>query len=120
MLIVFISITGKIASFLKKTGHEPCLQINTGKEVVTQPFFLICGSIGFGEPAPQLLAFLENNHHYLKGIIGSGNKNWGSLYGKAPRDVAEKYGVPLLFLFESAGNSHDLAKFEEVIQLKNI
>lgn len=116
MLLIYISLTGKVASFVKKTGYQPCLQILTGKEIVDEPFVLICGSTGFGETHPHLLEFLENNFNYLKAVIGSGNKNWGNMYGKSPKDISEKYQVPLLFIFEVSGNSHDIEKFEEAMK----
>ena len=118
MLIVFISITGKISSFLQKTGYEHCFQIFTGKEIVDEPFVLMCGSVGFGESPVQLVKFLENNHNYMKAVIGSGNKNWGNMYGKAPRDISKKYGVPLLFMFESSGNSYDIEQFHQIMKSK--
>ena len=115
MLIVYISVTGKIKTFLKKTHYPHTLRISTGGEVVSEPFILMTGTIGMGEIHAHVSQFLQHNVQYMIAVIGSGNKNWGSMYCKAAIDIAEHYAVPLLFCFESAGNSHDIERFHQVM-----
>ena len=116
MKIVYISLTGKIASFLKKAGYPDIMRIETGEEKISEDYILMCGTVGMGEIHTHLVQFLKNNHHHLTGVIGSGNKNWGQMYNKAPLDIAKKYDVPVLMLFESAGNSHDVDKFNKMME----
>ncbi|MCL2587216.1 MAG: class Ib ribonucleoside-diphosphate reductase assembly flavoprotein NrdI [Firmicutes bacterium] len=116
MLVVYISKTGKIDRFIEKIGHFSTLKIETGDEVVTQQFILIAGTIGFGEVAPELKTFLKNNHKFLHAVVGSGNKNWGSLYCAAAIKIAKRFNVPLLMKFESAGNTHDIEEFKKILK----
>lgn len=115
MRIVYISITGKIKTFIHKTQYPHTLAITTGNELVSEPFILLTGTIGMGEIHTHVNQFLKNNHPHLQAVIGSGNKNWGAMYCKAAIDIAAHYQVPLLFCFESAGNNHDVARFHEVM-----
>ena len=115
MLVVYISITGKIKTFLHKTGHPHTLAITTGEEVVSEPFVLMTGTIGMGEIHAHVTQFLKTNHAHLVAVIGSGNKNWGAMYCKAAIDIADHYDEPLLFKFESAGNSHDVERFHQAM-----
>ena len=118
MLVVFISKTGKIRQFLQKTGYENILEIKTGQEIAGQDFILLVGTVGFGEIAPEVVDFLKQNHGNMKAIIGSGNKNWGSCYCGAAYKISEKTGVPILMTFESAGTTHDVEKFLQVVRGK--
>jgi len=116
MLIVYISKTGKIDRFIEKVNHSPVLKIDTGAEVVNEPFILVAGTVGFGEIAPELKIFLKNNSQHLRAVVGSGNKNWGALYCAAAIKIAEKFNVELLMKFESAGNTHDVEKFKQILK----
>lgn len=116
MLIVYISATGKVDCFISKLGHNNTLKIVTGNEEVTEEFILVTGTVGFGEVPRNIKSFLGNttNASFLKAVVGSGNKNWGKLYCKAAHIVAEKFNVPLLMTFESAGTTHDVENFLNV------
>ena len=115
MLIVYISKTGKIERFLEKTEYPNLKRIVDGTEMVNEPFILLTGTVGIGEIAQEVKDFLKNNHQLLKGVIGSGNKNWGAMYCKAAYKVAKKFDVPMLMTFESAGTTHDVEEFNKVM-----
>lgn len=116
MLVVYITFTGKVKNFVERTNYKNILEIKTGLEKTNEPFVLICGTIGFGEINPNLIKFLKNNKENLKAVIGSGNKNWGSvLFCKAAKDISKTFKVPLLFTFENSGNNYDLEKFKEIL-----
>lgn len=116
MLLVYISKTGKLDRFMEKLGHTPVLKINLGDEIVSQKFILVTGTVGFGEVAPELKAFLRGNYKYLHAVVGSGNKNWGSLYCSAAIKISERFNVPLLMKFESSGNTHDIELFRKILK----
>ncbi|MCL1924412.1 MAG: class Ib ribonucleoside-diphosphate reductase assembly flavoprotein NrdI [Defluviitaleaceae bacterium] len=115
MKIVYMSITGKVHAFLKKTNFTNLTRIITGKELISEPYILVTGTIGMGEIAPELDNFLTNNYKNLKAVVGSGNKNWGDMYCKAAYTISERYNIRLLMTFESAGNKHDVSKFNDLI-----
>ena len=52
----------------------------------------------------------------LRGVIGSGNTNFGSLFGIAADIVAKKCDVPLLFKFELMGTSSDVEKVNKGLE----
>lgn len=62
-------------------------------------------------------AFLRSpaNRRRLVGIIGSGNRNFGSFYQAAARDLARTSGRPILFEFELAGTPEDVERCAEIL-----
>jgi len=59
--------------------------------------------------------FLIKNHQYMKGVIGSGNKNWGSSYCGSAETISKQYGVPLIHKFELSGNQKDVEKIKQEV-----
>jgi len=116
MLIAYFSATGKIKKFLQKTGYDHLYDISEKGDVINEPFILMTGTVGIGEIHPAVASFVKQNHSKMQAVIGSGNKNWGANYCKAAIEIADHYKVPLLFCYESAGNTHDIAKFNETIK----
>lgn len=114
--IVYFSRTNNIQKFIDKTK----ISAIKGKKdiVINSSFILLTYTDKFGEVPEEVNEFLKNNHKKLKGVIGSGNKNWGINYCKAVDLISEKYNVPKLQTFELSGNIHDVKKFKEIIKLK--
>ena len=57
---------------------------------------------------------LRENHKHLRGVVGSGNKNWGNRFAKASEIISEQYNVPLLMKIELHGNTKDLINFRKI------
>ena len=55
------------------------------------------------------------NHHNLKAVAGSGNRNWGQNFAKASEEIANQYHVPLLMKFELHGNQAIADEFKEKV-----
>ncbi|MGN5650855.1 class Ib ribonucleoside-diphosphate reductase assembly flavoprotein NrdI [Bacillus sp. Brlt_9] len=112
MLIVYASKTGKVRSFVNKLGMR-AVEIKD-EVILTEPFVLITYTIGFGQVPDEVQNFLEDNHIYLRGVISSGNRNWGNNFGKAADIISQKYrladgsNIPLLHKFEMAGTNKDI------------
>lgn len=115
MLIVYFSgKAGNTEKFVKKVGL-PSLRIpSEGSLEVNEPYILIVPSYGGGEvkgsvPLP-VIKFLndENNRSHIKGVIGSGNTNFGEMYCYGAKIISEKCGVPLLYKFELLGTTKDV------------
>ncbi|PCF55018.1 ribonucleotide reductase assembly protein NrdI [Staphylococcus delphini] len=117
MKVVFYSFTGNVRRFVKRTELDNTLEINetNASEEVTEPFIIVTGTIGFGEVPQPVQQFLEINHENLKGVVASGNRNWGSNFAKAGATIADTYHVPLLMKFELHGNSQDTTEFKEKV-----
>lgn len=75
---------------------------------------------GFGEVPIEVEEFLSLNHLNLRGIIGSGNRNWGSNYCRSAYILSERYSVPLLMTFEMSGTRKDVIKFQEILEKQGL
>lgn len=88
----------------------------------TAPYILFLATYsnnkGEGAIAPQILKFLEykENAKFLKGIVGSGNMNFGRNYCLAAEIVSQRYNVPVLYRFELLGMREDVEAVKEIIQ----
>lgn len=60
----------------------------------------------------QVIAFLNiaRNRGFLRGVIASGNRNFGTTFARAGDVIAAKCSVPVLYRFELAGNDMDVAR----------
>ena len=100
------------------TAAEPELEI-------TAPFILITPTYGGGRDGgavpKQVIKFLnkEKNRNLLRGVITSGNTNFGSTYGLAGKIIAEKCNVPLLHTFELLGTFADETTVKQILQERN-
>lgn len=81
---------------------------------VDESYILIVPSYGGGGTAGavprQVIRFLNDEHNraLLRGVIASGNRNFGEAYGRAGDVIARKYGVPWLYRFELMGTQSDI------------
>lgn len=127
MDIYYASKTHNIKRFLRKYAqtydvHRVFTHIpNTPHQnipVPTKPFVLFTYTTGFGETPPEVTLFLTHEHtrHLCQGIVGSGNKNWGTVYCKAAYDLANMLDVPLLATFELSGTSKDIERVHTALQ----
>lgn len=80
------------------------------------PFVLICPTYADGEGrgavAKQVIRYLNDpdRRALLRGVIASGNRNFGATYALAGQVIANKCNVPVLHRFELAGMETDLAR----------
>jgi len=51
-------------------------------------YILITPTIGFGKVPEDVERFLKGNYKHLKGVVGSGNKNWGNRFAKAAEIIS--------------------------------
>ena len=81
---------------------------------VDEPYILIVPSYGGGGTAGavprQVIRFLNDEHNraLLRGVIASGNRNFGEAYGRAGDVIARKCSVPWLYRFELMGTQSDI------------
>lgn len=85
----------------------------TAESVVNEPYFLLTYTDRLGE-APevvrQFLRFNEENRKNLKGVIASGNTNFGKQHfcGSAI-EISQWLGVPIIHKIDLRGNQDDIA-----------
>jgi len=111
VVILYDSLTGNVGRFVKKLPLE-ATPIRSDM-VVDQGFVLITFTTGLGKVSDTTKAFLEVNHHYLKGIAASGNKNFGIYFAVAADEISRLYHVPIISKFELSGTPTDVKLFME-------
>ena len=116
MKIIVYSLTGNCKRFVDmcEIPEEDVIYLQDIDYDVDFDYILITPTFGFGEVPAAVSKFLVENHMYLKGVVGSGNKNWGNRFAKASETISEKYNVPLLMKIELHGNTKDLIKFKKI------
>lgn len=119
MKIIYHSLTGNIKRFLSKSKYNnQSFELLTGEEIIDEKFILITYTIGNGE-IPQIVEkFMRKNYYNCKGLIGSGNRNWGKNFCKSVYKLNDTYNIPVLLTFETSGTKKDIIKFHEIIKEK--
>ncbi|ADO42744.1 class Ib ribonucleoside-diphosphate reductase assembly flavoprotein NrdI [Ketogulonicigenium vulgare] len=85
------------------------------------PFVLMVPTYGDGNGRgivpKRVIHFLNDpeNRKYLRGVVGTGNRNFGTLFCQAARIVAQKCGVPVLHMAELAGTAADVRAINDIL-----
>lgn len=119
-LAYFSSASGNTQRMIDRLGLPATRILRDAKApLMAEPFVLICPTYadGFGRNAvpKQVIRFLNipANRAQLRGVIASGNRNFGETFALAGRLIAQKCGVPLLYRFELAGTDQDAARIRD-------
>lgn len=116
MLVYFSSQSENTHRFVKKT-NLPAVRIPLDSEQhlrVDQPYILVVPSYGGGSVKGaiprQVIQFLNDvgNRQLIRGVIASGNRNFGEAYCLAGTIISQKCQVPCLYRFELLGTHEDI------------
>ncbi len=116
-LVYYSSGSGNTRRFVERLGL-PAIRI-AGEIEVSEPYVLLTPSYsdneGRGAVAKPVIRFLNapGNRALIRGVIGSGNLNFGEHFALAGRIIAAKCHVPLLYTFELAGTEEDVARVRQ-------
>ena len=86
---------------------------------VREPYVLMVPTYGGGDAKkavpPQVKRFLNNpaNRAWIRGVVASGNTNFGTAYCAAGAIIAAKCRVPFLSRFELMGTREDTRKVRD-------
>lgn len=116
-LVYYSSRSGYTHRFM--TALElPCRRIpqspSEAMPLPDRPYVLICPTYadgqGRGAVPKQVIRFLNDpaRRALIRGVIGSGNRNFGETFALGARIIADKCKVPVLYRFELAGTETDL------------
>lgn len=120
MIVYFSSQSENTHRFVAKLGL-PAQRIprdiaQAAAFTVQQPYVLILPSYGGGNlqgavPKP-VIHFLNQpaNRALIRGVIASGNTNFGAAYALAGTVIAQKCQVPFLYKFELLGTPDDVER----------
>ena len=101
-MIIYASRTGNVRYIVQKLG----LPAKDLAEVVKidEPYLLFTYTDGLGSVPPIVDQFMTANFELCKGIIVSGNRNFGhDFFGRAGDLLAAQYGIPLIEKVEMRG-----------------
>ncbi|MEV7595981.1 class Ib ribonucleoside-diphosphate reductase assembly flavoprotein NrdI [Kitasatospora sp. NPDC089797] len=125
-LVYFSSVSENTKRFVERLGLPAVrIPLHPHREPmprITGPYVLIVPTYGGGERAgavpKQVARFLNDpaNRALLRGVIASGNTNFGADYCLAGRVISAKCGVPELYRFELLGTEHDVRAVREGLQ----
>jgi protein involved in ribonucleotide reduction len=108
ILVVYDTMTNNTRKFCSKLPLE-CCHISEYDGI--SPFVLVTYTINFGQIPGSTKLFLNDYYKQCKGVSSSGNKNWGSTYGKAADLISNIYKVPFISKFELQGTNEDVQIF---------
>lgn len=115
MKVVYFSLTGNVRRFVEKLGF-PAIELNQTNPFlkISEPFVLIAPS--YEKDVTDILwDFMDTNqnHTYCKGVVGSGNLNFDSLFAYTAKELSYDFDVPFLWAFESFGTERDINHVKE-------
>lgn len=116
-MIVFASRTGNVRYIANKLSSIPTVEMNEGL-IIDLPFFIFTYTDGLGNTPKEVLDFLENNYKLLRGVIASGNTNFGSGYCGSADEISIKYNVPIIRKIDLRGNQDDIDAIERAYKLR--
>lgn len=117
MIVYYSSASGNTKRFVEQLGMPAIrlpIEADEGLPEIEKPFVLICPTYADGEgrgAVPKSVIRIlnnPNNRSLIKGVIASGNRNFGTLFARGGAIVAEKCNVPLLYRFELSGTQNDV------------
>jgi protein involved in ribonucleotide reduction len=122
-VVYFSSVSENTKRFVEKLGlHSVRIPLKTDEAAnltCTKDSVLVVPTYGSGEEKTtvpkQVIKFLNNpeNRKHIKGVIATGNTNFGDSYGLAGDIVSAKLGVPLIQRVELLGTPEDIALVKE-------
>jgi protein involved in ribonucleotide reduction len=125
-IVYYSNVSNNTARFVAKLSPEHTawrLPLRRSEPMIQMaaPFVLITPTYGAGNdghavPGP-VIRFLNDPHnrHHLRGVIASGNTNFGRTFCLAGEIIAEKLQVPLLHKFEILGTPEDVTRVDYLL-----
>lgn len=124
-LVYYSSNTQNTHRFVEKVGF-PATRIPTnavdGIPAIREPYVLVvptfAGGDGQGAVPKQVIRFLNDpeNRSFIRGVVASGNRNFGEYFAHAGNVIASKCKVPVLHRFELLGTEEDVKNVREKVE----
>lgn len=125
LLVYFSSVSGNTARFIEKLGlRAERIPLHRREEPleVDEPFVLVTptygGGNGEGAVPKQVIRFLndERNRRWIRGVISTGNTNFGEAYCIAGDIISRKCRVPHLDRVELFGTPDDVVRVSDGLE----
>ena len=105
-MIVFASRTGNVRHIVSKL-QLPSIEITPDLRI-HRPFIIFTYTDGLGDVPHVVASFMEKNYDYCRGIIASGNSNFGHhVFCQAANKLSDAYKIPIIRKLELRGFQHD-------------
>lgn len=122
-LVYFSNYSENTKRFVEKITDAgiriPVKPSNARNLIVDSEYVLVVPTYGGGNESPAIpksvKVFLNNpaNRDLLRGVIGTGNTNFGEHFCKAADMICKKTGVPLIARVEIMGTPEDVYQVKE-------
>lgn len=116
MLLVYASRTSNIERIVDSLNLDKSslLDISEGYDgFLEKEFILLTYTDLLGSIPTVVDQFLSRNSRFLRGVAGSGNRNFGNNFCGAAKQISQKYGVPILAQFELSGTQKEIDDFKK-------
>ncbi|MDO5700631.1 MAG: class Ib ribonucleoside-diphosphate reductase assembly flavoprotein NrdI [Bowdeniella nasicola] len=124
-IVYFSSVSGYTHRFVERLGLPASripLRAKDPHLRVDEEYVLIVPTYGGGNlrgaVPKQVIRFLndEHNRSLIRGVIASGNTNFGSAYAIAGDIIARKCKVPFMYKYELLGTADDVERVREGLE----
>lgn len=109
-MIIYASRTGNVEYVVQQLGLPNQKIENTFQ--VKEDYILFSYTDKLGEVPEEVANFLQQNAAHCKGVISSGNSNFGVNFGKAGDIISKELGVPLIAKVDLRGTQNDYDKIK--------
>lgn len=118
-MIVYASRTGNVRYIVSKL--EGNLIEISDELILNEPYLLFTYTDGLGEIPANVTRFLEQNARFCKGVVVSGNSNFGhTLFGGAGDKIANTYQIPLVRKLDLRGYKADYEAIQKFYETRVI
>ncbi len=105
-MILFASRTGNVRNIVSKL-QIPSIELSA-ELIYKEPYILFTYTDGLGSVPEVVERFLEKNYQNCRGIIASGNSNFGHhVFCQSANKISERYKVPIVRKIELRGFQQD-------------
>lgn len=105
-MIAYASRTGNVRYIVSRL-QLPAVEIEENR-TMKEPYLLFTYTDGLGEVPQQVQRFLERNAGFCRGVIVSGNSNFGHrVFGGAGDAIARQWRIPLVRKIDLRGFAED-------------
>ncbi|WP_033161144.1 class Ib ribonucleoside-diphosphate reductase assembly flavoprotein NrdI [[Mycoplasma] collis] len=125
-LVYFSSSSNNTHKFIQKLNFDNSrIPIDFNETILVDRDYVLFaptysggGELTKGAVPKQVIKFLNNsnNRKHCKGIIASGNTNFGNTFAIAGPILSKKLQVPLLYQFELLGTCEDVTNVKKIIE----
>lgn len=123
LIVYYSSKTENTHRFVERTGLK-ALRLGPQGETthVDEPYVLMVPTYAAGDgrgavPKP-VISFLNDptNRSFIRGVIASGNTNFGETYAMAGDVISAKCKIPFLYRFELLGTEEDVINVRQGLE----